>query len=395
MTVKTYALKDIQSNPFRHMERYPINRTKVEALKESINSTSFWENVVARKTKDGGAELAYGHHRLIALRELYGQKHEIDLIIKPLSDEMMLQIMARENLAEWGSNVAVEHETVRAVVQAYAEGRIELPASDESAKRLRYAPSFVAGLKPDQGRVLKPYTIQTVADFLGWNKGKAASIKVTMAIRALEYIELGILREKDFEGVSPKDARATIEEASKAYDARMTVARDKEAEARDAEKRAKSATSEKQREAAERKAAAARRVAEEKKAEAKPAATRVGRDVAEKIQSGAITYLGAKQHARKVDPDRPQSKPKRQTPLHIDDMAEKVAERIGRYLNEQEDAWVTERLDALVEHRGAVRVSAKTSLVKTLERLASRASSYARKLQDTHAVNGHAQLGGS
>jgi hypothetical protein len=39
----------------------------------------------------------------------------------------MLQIMGRENMEEWGTSAWVEQETIRAVVLAYAEGKINLP----------------------------------------------------------------------------------------------------------------------------------------------------------------------------------------------------------------------------------------------------------------------------
>ncbi len=47
-----FQLKDVQSNPFRHTEKYPILREKVEELKESIESTEFWNNIVARLGPD-------------------------------------------------------------------------------------------------------------------------------------------------------------------------------------------------------------------------------------------------------------------------------------------------------------------------------------------------------
>ena len=35
-------------NPYRNIEKYPIDREKVEALKISIGETSFWDNILAR-----------------------------------------------------------------------------------------------------------------------------------------------------------------------------------------------------------------------------------------------------------------------------------------------------------------------------------------------------------
>ena len=182
------------------MERYPIRRDKVEALRESIRTTSFWDNVVAREV-DGKAEIAYGHHRLVALKEELGPSHKVDLIIRELGDETMIQIMARENMEEWGTAASVEHETIRAVVEAYAEGRINLPSPNERSKKtaLRYAPSFVSG-SSERGSD-HPYTAQTVADFIGWVfPSGEANKKVKNALNALALVEEGVLTEGDFEG---------------------------------------------------------------------------------------------------------------------------------------------------------------------------------------------------
>ncbi len=115
VTQQTFALGDIRPNPFRNIERYPINREKVEKLKESINRTDFWDNLVARIGADGKPEIAYGHHRMVALRELYPDDHKVSLIVRDLDDAAMLHVMADENMKEWGADSAIEVETVRAV----------------------------------------------------------------------------------------------------------------------------------------------------------------------------------------------------------------------------------------------------------------------------------------
>jgi len=105
---------DIRANPFRNIDRYPIDREKVEKLKGSINRTEFWDNIVGRIGPDG-PEIGYGHHRLVALRDLYPPEHQIDLIVRDLDDEAMLHVMADENMQEWAASSAVIVETVRAV----------------------------------------------------------------------------------------------------------------------------------------------------------------------------------------------------------------------------------------------------------------------------------------
>src|SRR5215470_9110530 len=140
-----FKLKNIKPNPFRHIEHYPIQKEKVAALRESIKSTNFWDNIVARQL-NGTAEIAYGHHRLEALRAEYGPNHEVDFIIRDLDDATMIQVMARENMEEWGTSAWVEMETIRAVVEAFAEGKIKLPkikvGGEGSIGKFRCAPSF-------------------------------------------------------------------------------------------------------------------------------------------------------------------------------------------------------------------------------------------------------------
>lgn len=119
----------IKHNPYRDLDKFPINRAKVDALKESIQQTDFWDNLLARpENNDPEAdltliagyneeapiflvELAYGHHRLVAVQEL-GIK-EIDIPVKHIDDKTMLKIMANENKGDWAGDMSVILETVR------------------------------------------------------------------------------------------------------------------------------------------------------------------------------------------------------------------------------------------------------------------------------------------
>jgi hypothetical protein len=105
------------------MDKYPIERSKVEILKSSIEQTGFWDNVVARphpKLK-GKYQLAYGHHRLVAIQEL--SITEIDIPIRNLDDATMLQMMANENFQQWKMSIAVLNETVL-VAKEFLDGEL-------------------------------------------------------------------------------------------------------------------------------------------------------------------------------------------------------------------------------------------------------------------------------
>jgi len=114
---------DLYPNPFRDLKNYPIDRKKIEILKDSIDDTGFWDNILAREHK-GKIQIAYGHHRLIALQELYKDKPDksVNIPVKDLSDALMIKIMANENMEDWRSTPAIIDETVK-VVKEFLESR--------------------------------------------------------------------------------------------------------------------------------------------------------------------------------------------------------------------------------------------------------------------------------
>jgi hypothetical protein len=412
--VAQFAVKDINPNPFRHIDRYPIRRDKVAVLRESLRATGFWGNVVAR-LDNGKPEIAYGHHRLVALREEFGPSHKVDLVIHDLPDETMLQIMARENMEEWGTSAAVEHETVRAVVEAYSEGRIELPAPGRTTHaQLRYAPSFAAG-DALVARREHPYTGQTLAEFLGWlQPSGVAQDKVHDALAALQFVDEGILKESDFEGLTTKEAQAVIVQARQAKAAREAAARvhrqQAEEAAREAEeaerRRAEAEQLRKQREAEAkqaldemerkramedaRRAVEQRREAEEAKRLAqergkvaerqereqqkrgRQQASSVGKAVSRELRSKRISYRQAPTVAAKVAEKR------EGPPPQINDFARRLATDLNKILDDRDPR--VEKLDALVRFQEHLEDFTKSDLAQTLRVIADRANGYADRL---------------
>ncbi len=114
-----YQLKNIVKNPFRDYDINPLNADKIEKLKESIKKTNFWDNVLARPNGDL-LELAYGHHRLEALRQIYDDNHTIEVIVLDLDDDEMLQIMMNEN-DDWYGSSANKHEAISSAKKLHPE----------------------------------------------------------------------------------------------------------------------------------------------------------------------------------------------------------------------------------------------------------------------------------
>ena len=90
---------------------------------------------------------------------------EAEIIVRDLTNGQMLQMMARENMEEWGTSAWVELETIRATIDAYGKGLIELPKVPKTTR-----------LNDRLGSDDHPYTRSTVAEFLGWTKKDGATL---------------------------------------------------------------------------------------------------------------------------------------------------------------------------------------------------------------------------
>lgn len=156
-------IKDLKPNPFRDTSNYPMNEEKVRMLAESIKQTGFWDNILARK-QNGNFQIAYGHHRLAAIREIMKPTDEVDIPIKELSDALMIKIMANENMDEWKTTPQVIDETVR-VTKQFLEKHPE-------------------ELKNHGSRGTHEIGFQTIASFLNWNE-----YRVKNSLERLHLIE--------------------------------------------------------------------------------------------------------------------------------------------------------------------------------------------------------------
>ena len=195
-------LENIRPNPFRDLSLYPLSDSKVEALKDSIKSTGYWDNTVVRAVGDK-YELSHGHHRLEALRQL--GKTEAEFIVKDLDDAMMLKTMMLENLRE-GDTVSGERESIRSLVVAFGKGELSLPRAKGKNSQMRSAPSFLVGGAAPSSRE-NAYTASSLSEFLDDTLSKD---KIKIHLRALEAIEQGHITEEDLQGLSLKKAKAVL-----------------------------------------------------------------------------------------------------------------------------------------------------------------------------------------
>jgi ParB-like chromosome segregation protein Spo0J len=104
----------IDSNPHRDLERNPLSPDQVSDVAESIKRTGFWDNLVVRPVGDR-YQLAYGHNRLAALKQLGIE--EAGFSIRELSDFDMLNCMIDENETQRQISPTIIFENLTAAVR--------------------------------------------------------------------------------------------------------------------------------------------------------------------------------------------------------------------------------------------------------------------------------------
>lgn len=200
-------VKDLRPNPYRNIGEYPISEDKIKLLVASIRDTTFWDNILARKN-NGYVEIAYGHARLASLQREesgYGMNAEVDIPVKILSDEMMIKIMANENMNDYDSIPSIINETIRCVrdfllknkeiVATLIDKRSNLYQSNSAIKKM--------GKNIDEGII----GATLISRFLGGSEAGWGETKISTALRELGLIEEKIL-DKDAINMLPDQTRS-------------------------------------------------------------------------------------------------------------------------------------------------------------------------------------------
>jgi len=177
------SITSIDCNPFRDTGKYPFVKSKIDALKRSIEAVGMWEGVIVRK-KGNRYELAFGHHRVESARQLGLTK--IPVIVRDLTEEQMLQFMGRENGEDFNTEFLTLLETW--------EAGINFRSADRKSD------------KPIE-----------VASLLGWTVMDRGSETLTMTAKACNaahaLIKGGHIARADLAGLSVKSAREITERA--------------------------------------------------------------------------------------------------------------------------------------------------------------------------------------
>ena len=116
----------LKPNPYRNLATYPWNEDKLSDLQKSYAEIGMWEGIIARPA-DGAYEIPFAHHRVEAAKRS-GFK-DVPVIVKDLTDEQMIKMMAHENSEDYTTNFIVQLNTWEGGIQYLTE------VSRDSAKK--------------------------------------------------------------------------------------------------------------------------------------------------------------------------------------------------------------------------------------------------------------------
>lgn len=95
--IKTLPLEVLRPNPFRELDKSYFDEDVIVELMESMSRNGVWAGIRARQN-NGVYEIAFGHHRLEAMKRLKVKEAIVD--VQKIDDLHMITEMADENMAD-------------------------------------------------------------------------------------------------------------------------------------------------------------------------------------------------------------------------------------------------------------------------------------------------------
>ena len=104
----------IDNNPYRDLKLDPIDQDAVKTMAASVKDLGFWGGIAVRKVGNR-YQLAFGHHRIEALRKLKWTKADLNVV--KYDDDQMVRAMATENLLQRGGDSGGNNDAVAAIIR--------------------------------------------------------------------------------------------------------------------------------------------------------------------------------------------------------------------------------------------------------------------------------------
>lgn len=209
-TVLNVPVGAVDSNPFRQLERYPYVERKLDTLVRSYADVGMWEGVIARQSGNR-YEIAFGHHRVEAARRAGFET--VPVIVRPLTDEQMLQFMGRENMEDYNADFLCMLETWEAAVSFKTAAAVTRPQTIEIARLL----GWTVPRSDSDGDKLDPTALACNAAYaliLGGHLDRSDLVDHAVST-ARQIVERAQARMEQLDRIAEKDqhSRKSIEQA--------------------------------------------------------------------------------------------------------------------------------------------------------------------------------------
>lgn len=207
-------LKDLHANPFRDIENYPLMPDKIKALEDSIEETGFWANMPVRENGDG-YQIHYGHHRLQALNNLYGEEWEAEFPVHDVSDEVMHKRMIAENAEEWGATTRTIDENVKSAKE-FLTAHLEIAAKYTDDPEHYLATTAETWKGPDNQNP-PPVGQKIILRYLNSINSSWTKFKIESSLSRLKMLDEGVDKEA-METIESPNAAHNFAKAVSKYD---------------------------------------------------------------------------------------------------------------------------------------------------------------------------------
>lgn len=191
-TTKQVSLSSLDPNPYRDLERFPVQPAKVAAIRASIEETGQWHPIRVRQVGRRW-EIIHGHNTVEALRQI-DPKAKVEVRVVDRDDFGMIRELILENSQAYDSNLYQKTQEVSTVIRALQSGTIgrgdspgQIPVfpvgentpkvrcagADNPAKALKTS-TLTKGegdaKEPDSDLIGTAYSSEAIAEFMGASK---------------------------------------------------------------------------------------------------------------------------------------------------------------------------------------------------------------------------------
>lgn len=108
-------IEQLKPNPFKkEISNGKYNETQLQEIKGNLGELGLMGAIPIVNIK-GQYHLVNSHHRLEALKRMYGKKHQVEVTLHKYSSDQLFKGMVIENLSQRGNDFKEELENIRAV----------------------------------------------------------------------------------------------------------------------------------------------------------------------------------------------------------------------------------------------------------------------------------------